>query len=101
MTDKDYKIEIDGKLVTLAELKKAYRFWREYHFDAGDTVCPICGTELYESGLFVCKNCGELLAFDDESPYASGVCRDCDELYQDQKAYEDAINAKIDEMIGK
>ena len=101
MRDKDYIVEVDGKLVTLAELKTAYRFWREYHWDKHTTDCPMCGTDLNSAGLFVCEVCGELLPIEEESPYATGVCRECDELYQDEKAYEEAVNAKIDEMRGK
>ncbi len=101
MRGNDYKVEIDGKLVTLAELKTAYRFWKEYHWDAGDTACPICGRELSESDLFVCCDCGSLLPLDEESPYTSGVCRDCDKICREQAAYEDAVNAEIDRMRGK
>lgn len=101
MRDKDYKIEIDGKLVTLAELKTAYRFWKEYHWDKHTTECPICGTNLNSAGLFVCENCGELLPKDEESPYVLCVCKDCDELYQDVKAYEESVNAEIDRGRGK
>lgn len=95
MRDKDYKVEVDGKLVTLAELKKAYRFWKEYHFEAGDRECPICGSDLWGLGLFVCEECGKLKCADEESPFTNLLCKDCDETYQDEKAYEEAINAKM------
>lgn len=101
MRDKDYKVEVDGKLVTLAELKNAYRFWREYHLNAGDKECPICGSDLWERGLFVCEDCGKLKYAEDESPYEEWVCKDCDELYQQDKNFDEAVDAEIDRRRGK
>ena len=97
----DGKFLIDGKLYTFAEIRRAVRFWREYHFNKGDTECPICGSDLWAQGLFVCEECGTLKWRDDESPYEDRVCRDCDETYQEEKAYEDAVNLEIDKRNGK
>lgn len=101
MRDKDYKVEIDGELVSLEQLKTAYRFWKEYHLNAGDTECPICGSDLWAQGLFVCEECGTLKWRDDESPYEDRVCRDCDDEYQEEKAYEETVNSEIDRRRGK
>ena len=95
------KFLIDGKEYSSEQICQAVRFWREYHLNAGDTECPICGTMLWERGLFVCEQCGRLLSVDEESPYENYVCKDCDPIYKDQKAYEEAVNAKIDAACGK
>lgn len=96
---------IDGDLVDRKTVEKAYRFWKSYHLRGNETQCPLCGCDLEENGLFVCERCEQILevekeCYEHDSDYGT-VCKECCDHCQEQKAYEDAVNAKIDEMRRK
>lgn len=97
---------IDGELVDRKTAENAYRFWKRYHLNGGESNCPLCGCDLEENEKFVCERCEEVCYLDEEcnehsSDCGEQVCRDCCEHCQEQRAFENAVNAKIDEMRGK
>lgn len=101
--ENEWQINIDGKLVSKSQLVRAWRFYQEMQINRGDTCCPLCGCEFGENDLFVCNECGELLSIDEKCTehYDVDICKECCDICSKEKAYEEAVNAKIDETRGK
>ena len=99
------EIVIDGKYYSLTQLQRYIRFYDEHQIKAGQTCCPLCGSEYDENGLFVCDCCGNLLNKDErckEHDYGDqDVCKECCSFCQHDRAFEDAVNHKIDIKRGK
>lgn len=103
MKQEKVSICIDDEIVNEWELIKSYRFWKKYHLDGGEVECPLCGCDLLDNDMFVCKECGKILSCNKQCNEHSDrhICTDCCEHCQDQKAYEDAVNLEIDRRCGK
>lgn len=101
--ENEWQINIDGKMVSQSQLMRAWRFYQEMQINSGDSCCPLCGCDFDYNDLFVCNECGNLLSIDEKCTehYDVDICKDCCEKCSKEKAYEEAINAKIDEMRGK
>lgn len=101
----NWEIIIDGKMVDRNTVVKAYRFWEKYSLQGNETRCPLCGCNLWENGKAVCATCDTVYDLEDfcyESVERDDfICKNCCKHCQEEKAYDDAVNAKIDEMRGK
>lgn len=93
----------DSEYMKLTERDK-YEIYTQYKLlkiTKGDTECPLCGCSFSDNGLFVCDDCGRLLDIEQESRWVDHLCVDCFNASSDDKAYEDAVNQKIDISLGK
>lgn len=100
--DSNWEIAIDGKMVSRKQLVTAWKFYQKMQLSGGESECPLCGCDLRENHLFCCEECAEILPLEEEcQEHNLGICRECCEECRDNKAYEEAANAKIDEMRGK
>lgn len=100
------EILIDGQYYTLKQLQRYINFYDEHQIKAGQTTCPLCGSEYAENGLFICDCCGNLLNTDEMCKEHNwdgneDVCQECCSFGQHERAFEDAVNHKIDIMRGK
>ncbi len=100
-SNENWEILIDGKMVSRKQLVNAWKFYQKYRLDGGELTCPLCGCDLEYNDKFCCKECVEILSLDEECPHEIGICKDCCEECKDERAYEDSVNAKIDDMRGK
>lgn len=102
-TNTNWEINIDGVMVSKKQLETAWKFYQRMQLTAGKSSCPLCGCDLEENGLFVCEECGELVEVDEKCTehYDRDICKECCEECRAEKAYEEAVNAKIDKMRGK
>lgn len=74
---------------------------KRMHIGVGSRECPLCGIDFNECDLFVCDVCGNLESIENESPYNPGICQDCDEQCRSERALEEHINEKMEELEGK
>lgn len=101
--DSNWEINIDGRMVSKKQLITAWRYYQKMQIHAGDTSCPLCECDFSDNDLFVCSECGALLPIDEKCTehYDIDICKECCDICSKEKAYEEAVNAKIDEMRGK
>ncbi len=99
------EVLIDGKFYSLKRLKTIIDFYDAHQIKAGQTSCPLCGSEYSENELFVCDECGSLLSTEEkcrEHDHGSlSLCKDCCSNCSANRAYEDAVNREIDITRGK
>lgn len=99
------EVVIDGKFYTLKQLQRYIKFYNDHQIERGQTQCPLCGSYYDENEMFVCDECGELLTTDEqclEHDHSNvTVCKECCNECRKQRAFEDVVNSKIDEMRGK
>lgn len=99
------QVDIDGKSYTLKQLQRYIKFYDDHQIKAGQTQCPLCECDYDENGLFVCDECENLLPTDEmcreHDHNGARVCKECCDKCQDEKAFEDEVNLKIDRKRGK
>ncbi len=99
------EIFIDGKFYTLKQLQRYIRFYNDHQVERGQTSCPLCGCEYAENNLFVCDECGNLFSIDEqcvEHEHSDmSICQECCDKCKEQKAFDEAVSSKIDQMRGK
>lgn len=101
--DNDWEINIDGRMVSKKQLETAWRFYQKMQIHVGDTHCPLCECDFDDNDLFVCEECGELLPKDEKCTehYDYDICKECCDKCREEKAYWEAVSAKVDEKRGK